>query len=764
MDHYSWGGKQHYIGDPKTTNEMHAKATYTDWDFENIWGRNDTINDGYPYLRCFYDSIIPDSPDPYFTVTFRDWDGAVLKTEQVEQGRSATAPADPTREGYTFKGWDKDFSNVQSDLTVTAQYDKNIVYFTVTFQDWDGAVLKTEQVEQGKSATAPASPTREGYTFKGWDKDFSNVQSDLTVIAQYEQNAPEPIYYTVTFQDWNGTVLKTEQVEQGRSATAPAAPTREGYTFKGWDKDFSNVQSNLTVTALYKQNVVEHEPITVRLDPQSCSSWYSVYLYAWDNNQQQPAGGWPGTKVSKDNDGWWSYTFDSKLTKVNIIWTNGSGDQTVDITGVTVSTCYKLNATTGNKITVTVVDCPADVQPVYFTVTFQDWDGTVLKTEQVEQGKSATAPADPTREGYTFKGWDKDFSNVQNDLTVTAQYTRDIVYFTVSFYDWDGTELHVEQVEQGKDAVGPAVNPTREGYTFIGWSKPITNIQSNLIVIAQYKENAVYFTVNFIDWDGTLLKSEEVEKSKSATAPADPVREGYTFKGWDKDFSNVQSDLTVTALYEQNVVEPTYFTVTFLDWDGTVLKTEQVEQGKSATAPAAPTREGYTFKGWDKDFSNVQSDLTVTALYEQNAVEHEPITVRLNPQSCLNWSNVYLYAWDANINQPAGEWPGTKVGKDGQGWWIYTFDSKFTNVNIIWTNGTGDQTIDITNVTQSTCYTLDSAIGNKITVTVVGCYATDVEDVPMDNASKAMKVIKNNTLYIILPDGKTYTIMGQKVK
>ena len=707
MDHYAWGGKHHYIGDPKTTNEMHAKATYTDWDFENIWGRNDTINDGYPYLRCFYDSIIPDSPDPYFTVTFQDWDGTVLKTEQVEQGKSATAPADPTREGYTFKGWDKDFSNVQSDLTVTAQYDKNIVYFTVTFQDWDGAVLKTEQVEQGRSATAPASPTREGYTFKGWDKEFSNVQSDLTVTALYEQNVVEPTYFIVTFQDWDGTVLKIEQVEQGKSATAPADPTREGYTFKGWDKEFSNVQSDLIVTALYEQNAVEpptpDESITVRLDPQSCSSWSSVYLYAWDNNQQHPAGGWPGTKVSKDNDGWWSYTFDSKLTNVNIIWTNGSSNQTVDITGVTVSTCYKLNATTGNRITVTVVDCPADVQPVYFTVTFQDWDGTVLKTEQVEQGKSATAPAAPTREGYTFKGWDKDFSNVQSDLTVTAQYTRDIVYYTVSFYDWDGTELHVEQVEQGKDAVGPTVNPTREGYTFVGWSKPITNIQSNLIVIAQYKENAVYFTVNFIDWDGTLLKSEEVEKGKSATAPADPTREGYTFKGWDKDFSDVQSDLTVTALYEQNVVEP-------------------------------PTPD-------------------------------ESITVRLDPQSCSGWSSVYLYAWDANINQPAGEWPGTKVGKDGQGWWSYTFDRQFTNVNIIWTNGTGEQTIDITNVTQSTCYELDLS-AYPYGVYVVDCSkdVTALEDVQINNKAQARKIIVNNTMYILMPDGKTYTIMGQNVK
>ena len=574
---------------------------------------------------------------------------------------------------------------------------KPIVYYTVAFKDWNGTTLKTEQVEQGKSATAPADPVREGYTFIGWDKDFSNVQSDLTVTAQYEKNV---VYYTVTFLDWDGTTLKTEQVEQGKSATAPADPIREGYTFIGWNKDFSNVQSNLTVTAQYEQIVTPPTPesITVRLDPQSCSSWSNVYLYAWD--QTPIAGSWPGTKVSKDADGWWSYTFDNKITNVNIIWNNGSGAQTVDITNVTASTCYKLNTQSGNKIQATVVDCREEVTPVYFTVTFQDWNGTVLKTEQVEQGKSATAPADPVREGYTFIGWDKSFSNVQSDLTVTAQYEKNVVYYTVTFLDWDGTTLKTEQVEQGK----------------------------------------------------------------SATAPAAPVREGYTFIGWDKDFSNVQSDLTVTAQYEKNVPEPIYYTVTFQDWDGTVLKTEQVEQGKSATAPATPVREGYTFTGWDKDFSNVQSDLTVTALYEQNA-QNDAITVRLNPSSAPTWSNVYLYSWyDGGAVQPCGAWPGLQVSKDSNGWWSYTFDTNVKSVNIIWNNGIGEQTIDITDVTQSTCYDLDTDV-YPYGAFVIDCSKnpTALEDVQSNSTPKAHKVIKNNTLYIILPDGSSYSATGQKL-
>ncbi len=129
------------------------------------------------------------TPQPvYYTVTFKDWDGAVLSTQQVEQGQAATAPADPTRVGYTFAGWDVAFNNVQSDLVVTAQYTINT--YTVTFKDWDGTVLKTQTVNYGGAATAPADPTREGYTFIGWDVAFNYITGNLVVTAQYEQNAP----------------------------------------------------------------------------------------------------------------------------------------------------------------------------------------------------------------------------------------------------------------------------------------------------------------------------------------------------------------------------------------------------------------------------------------------------------------------------------------------------------------------------------------------------------------------------------------------
>jgi hypothetical protein len=97
-----------------------------------------------------------------------------------------------------------------------------------------------------------------------------------------------------------------------------------------------------------------------------------------------------------------------------------------------------------------------------------------------------------------------------------------------------------------------------------------------------------------------------------AVPPADPVREGYTFTGWDTTFDSVTSDMTVTALYQINT-----YTVTFVNFDGTVLDTQNVAWGQAATPPEVPARDGYEFTGWDMDFDPVTSNLTVTAMFEQ---------------------------------------------------------------------------------------------------------------------------------------------------
>ena len=209
----------------------------------------------------------------FYKVTFNDGLGHVIKEQQVEKGKDATAPSNPTREGYTFKGWDKDFTKVKSDIKVTAEWTKNpdpkpVTTFKVTFTDGQGTTLSEQQVEQGKAAVAPADPTREGYIFKGWDADFSNITADLTVNATWEE-APAPVTtYKVTFTDGQGGILSEQDVEEGKAAEAPADPTREGYTFKGWDADFSNITADLTVNATWEENPAPEPEPTPEPEPE----------------------------------------------------------------------------------------------------------------------------------------------------------------------------------------------------------------------------------------------------------------------------------------------------------------------------------------------------------------------------------------------------------------------------------------------------------------------------------------------------------------
>ena len=132
-----------------------------------------------------------------------------------------------------------------------------------------------------------------------------------------------------------------------------------------------------------------------------------------------------------------------------------------------------------------------------------------------------------------------------------------------------------------------------------------------MVVTAQYTIKT--YTVTFADWDGTVLGTATVEHGGTAVAPVIPTREGYTFTGWSSSLENITANKTVTAMYDILT-----FTVTFVDWDGTVLKEQTVNYGGYATAPADPERAGYTFTGWDVAFTNVKADLTVTAQYEKN--------------------------------------------------------------------------------------------------------------------------------------------------
>ena len=186
-----------------------------------------------------------------YTITFDTNGGSEIAPITQDYGTEITVPADPTRKGYTFKGWDKEIPETMpaENITVKAQWEIN--QYTITFDTNGGSEIAPITQDYGTEITVPADPTRKGYTFKGWDKEIPETMpaENITVKAQWEINQ-----YTITFDTNGGSEIAPITQDYGTEITAPDNPTRKGYTFKGWDKEIPETMpaENITITARWK--------------------------------------------------------------------------------------------------------------------------------------------------------------------------------------------------------------------------------------------------------------------------------------------------------------------------------------------------------------------------------------------------------------------------------------------------------------------------------------------------------------------------------
>ena len=186
-----------------------------------------------------------------YTITFDTNGGSEIAPITQDYGTEITAPDNPTRKGYTFKGWDKEIPETMpaENITVKAQWEIN--QYTITFDTNGGSEVAPITQDYGTKINAPANPTRKGYTFKGWDKEIPKTMpaENITVKAQWEINQ-----YTITFDTNGGSEIAPITQDYGTEITAPDKPTRKGYTFKGWDKEIPKTMpaENITITARWK--------------------------------------------------------------------------------------------------------------------------------------------------------------------------------------------------------------------------------------------------------------------------------------------------------------------------------------------------------------------------------------------------------------------------------------------------------------------------------------------------------------------------------
>ena len=429
----------------------------------------------------------------------------------------------------------------------------------------------------GVGATLPAADdmTYTGHTFKGWYDNENLTGSPVTAIGGAETGNKEYWakweinQYTITFDTNGGSEIAPITQDYGTEITAPDKPTRKGYTFKGWDKEIPETMpaENITVKAQWEIN---------------------QYTIAFDTN-----GGSEIAPITQDYGT--EITAPDKPTRKGYTFKGWDKEipETMPAENITVKAQWEINQ---------------------YTIAFDTNGGSEIAPITQDYGTEITAPDNPTRKGYTFKGWDKEIPETMPAENITVKAQWEINQYTIAFDTNGGSEIAPITQDYGTEITAPD-NPTRKGYTFKGWDKkiPETMPAENITVKAQWEINQ--YTITFDTNGGSEIAPITQDYGTEITAPDNPTRKGYTFKGWDKKIPETMpaENITVKAQWEIN-----QYTITFDTNGGSEIAPITQDYGTEITAPDNPTRKGYTFKGWDREIPETMpaENITITARWK----------------------------------------------------------------------------------------------------------------------------------------------------
>ena len=424
-----------------------------------------------------------------YTVTFNSNGGSSVAKQTVTSGNKATKPANPTKTGYTFAGWytdNKTFKNaynfstkVTASKTLYAKWTAN--KYTITFNSNGGSNVASQSVEYNNKVTKPTIPTRRGYQFAWWCSDSkltriydfnTKVTSKLTLYAKWTL-LNYPITYNLDGGNNDSGNPTSYNVETNTITLKD--PTREGYNFLGWTKtDVKNPTKNLRI----EKGSIEKKEFTANWIRSSCSVCLD-YGYEYENEKKIEEKSVPyGDVLTEPNTptrkhytfgGWYtneecshSYDFgktvDSNFTlyakwdpDVYTVTFDSNGGSKIKSQSVKYHDCiqptdtpkrngytflywcydkdlnYKVNYTIPIASNKTLY---AKWEVNDYDVRFDSKGGTPVTTQSVKYRNKAIKPKNPTRKGYTFKGWFTDekctkeykFGAVTKDVTLYAKW------------------------------------------------------------------------------------------------------------------------------------------------------------------------------------------------------------------------------------------------------------------------------------------------------------------------------------------------------
>ena len=578
------------------------------------------------------------------------------------------------------------------EATAATTGKKHVSFFANGGAFANGSNLQTEELNENGKITQPDSPVRDGYVFDGWYYDSTFTQAvdfsqplqggaaNFMLFAKWTE-APSKVL-DVTYSANGGQFADGKDVMLGQTdsngiARQPLAPTRDGYVFAGW-----YYHSDGTDQVDFNQPIVggsKHVTLFAAWTPAKQDKTVDILYVAnggtfFDGNDTMQGvtdtDGYARLPLQPTREGYdflgWSYDRD--------------GNDPVDFTKAIVAgsghaTIYAQWKQNNEKTVLYVANGGAFA------------DGNVAMEGVTDSNGVARQPLAPTREGYTFTGWTYDAAGTEpvdftkpipgggQHVTFYAQWVelanneKDVLYVANGGVFADGNET-LQGVTDGDGVARQPLAPTREGYTFAGWtydsegtdpvdfSKPLVGGGDHATLFAQWTEDkgadadenknvkdVLYFANGGVFFDGNVTLQGVTDSDGVARQPLAPTREGYTFAGWTYDSEGTDpvdfskpvqgggDHVTFYAQWTKNETPAVQTHKVNFYVDGSTT-TVEVEDGKTVAQPTDPSVDGFNFVGWSSskesfkkfDFSTpITEDTTVYAFFTAKTPKSESL-------------------------------------------------------------------------------------------------------------------------------------------